>query len=216
MNQQAWKGITRAARVVLPVILLVLLGISRFRYERDLGAARKYVDSLMATANERLAARDSALAAGDVVPEWPLSDSRGNRTTLAALAKSGFRLIYLYRTDCPACSFLKPFLDSAPTRLLARVAFVTYSRRGSLSAEFGTNRYGAAMDSSHAWNPLAIVVPSLLEIRPDGRVAAAVAGLQRTGRLFGMHGILDARRLEAAVARARASSSRVPQSSSER
>jgi len=179
--------------------LLVLLGISRYRYDSDIAGILSATDSSRQRFTNVLAVRDSALQPGDALPDVQVTNWLGEHMSLVDLPRMGYSSFYFYRTDCPACQFLEPFMAGIPGDLGDSVAFVAISRYGSEPVETRQHHFAVIVVQGDTLEPVVGGVPTVVRAWPNGRVVASALGVRNVAKLMGMYGLVDPMKVYAAI-----------------
>jgi len=197
-------NVRSASPILLVSALLGLLGLSRLRFEESTKEAENMLDSMRVFYSALLAGRDSALAAGDTLPGTVLVAAGESRILLSELPGAGYRWLYFHREDCPACAFLRPFLDSLRSVESSTIAWIAFARSRILPQPSLPHHFTVVAASDSPIPPLVWVVPQLVRVSSSGRVVGVAAGVDGVARLLGAHGLVDNLVVERALARARA------------
>jgi hypothetical protein len=167
--------------------VLVLLLISRMRFEKLQSDYGDFRERVTAQASANLALRTGALTVGDSLPSHPALNGPTGRLSLAELPESGYRFIYLYRDDCPACALLAPAWSTV-SRDEFPIAFVAYRPGTSVLADTTrADHYGAIDSASVGRTALSEFVPALIEIRSDGMITRVADGVSPVIRMMRLH-----------------------------
>lgn len=193
----------RTPLVLLSVSLLAMLGVTRARYNATIQEARTLVDSARAVGARALAQRDSALGAGDSLPDIHLLDQQGMQVSLKALPARKYSFLYFHRDDCPACVLLHPFLDTLSSPHRERIAWIAYSRATALPLPLSLHRFALSPANGTAVPPLAWAVPQLVAIDEEGVVLGVASGVDKVTRLLSLHGIINGELVDSSIALAR-------------
>jgi len=131
------------------------------------------------------------LRAGDTLPSVRLT--RGTSSMeLRQLPAMGYRVLYLYRTNCPQCQVLDPFVRHVPEDSRRHVAFIAFRQNSVNSADFS---WPPEVES-----PAVYGAPTLIAVDTDGRVlSVAHASLDHVAILFNMLGVLQKSELDAVM-----------------
>src|SRR5262249_43158936 len=119
-------------------------------------------------------------------PAFELKDVAGARHTLAGLLQRGPALLAFYKTGCPVCQLIMPFLERMAGN--ASVQIIAVSQDDAEGTTAFNRRFGITfptlLDDARAGYPASNAygissVPSLFLLESDGTVSKSFAGFSK-------------------------------------
>lgn len=152
------------------ILTMAIIGSARQRAHTNMVLAER--DSLVSSFQRFTRLRQSGARAGDSVPGARVVSRNGDTLRIRDLTRRGVRYFYFYSDECIACRTIAPLMNSMPTDVRDRTAFIHLGYKLQRTPSPERNHYAWVVDSTVP-RPVGSV-PSLL-VAQDSQWLAATA-----------------------------------------